>query len=36
MTKGWWQPPQLRIGDSSEAERHATWLELFFTLEGMG
>jgi len=32
MTKGWWQPPQLRIGDSSEAERHATWLELFFDL----
>lgn len=28
----WWQPPQLRLDDDSEAERRATWLELFYDL----
>ncbi len=32
MMKGLWQPPGLRIGESSEEERHATWLELFYDL----
>ena len=32
MIKDWWQPPQLRIGEDSVAERRATWLELFFDL----
>lgn len=32
MTKGLWKPPQLRIGEGSEEERHATWLELFYDL----
>lgn len=32
MVKDWWQPPQLRIGEDSVAERRATWLELFFDL----
>lgn len=32
MMKNWWQPPQLRIGEDSEDERRATWLELFFDL----
>jgi low temperature requirement protein LtrA len=27
-----WRPPRLRIGEGSEDERHATWLELFFDL----
>lgn len=26
------QPPRLRIGEDSEEERHATWLELFYDL----
>jgi low temperature requirement protein LtrA len=30
--KQWWQPPQLRLGEDSEAERRATWLELFYDL----
>lgn len=30
--KSWWKPPELRIDESSEAERHATWLELFYDL----
>lgn len=30
--KSLWQPPQLRIGESTQEERHATWLELFFDL----
>ncbi len=32
MVKDRWQPPQLRIGEDSEAERRATWLELFYDL----
>jgi low temperature requirement protein LtrA len=32
MMKNWWQPPQLRLEDDSEAERRATWLELFYDL----
>lgn len=32
MAKGWLQPPRLRIGEGSEEERHATWLELFYDL----
>ncbi len=32
MMKGLWQPPGLRIGESSEEERHATWMELFYDL----
>lgn len=32
MRRSWWQPPRLRIGQSSEGERHATWLELFYDL----
>jgi len=32
MTKPLWQPPQLRSGEESESERHATWLELFYDL----
>lgn len=32
MMKNWLQPPQLRIGEDSEEERHATWLELFYDL----
>ncbi len=32
MMKLWWQPPQLRNLESSEQERHATWLELFYDL----
>lgn len=32
MVKDWWQHPQLRLDESSEAERHATWLELFYDL----
>ena len=32
MIKDWLQPPQLRIGEDSVAERRATWLELFFDL----
>lgn len=32
MTRSLWRPPQLRIGESSEGERHATWLELFYDL----
>lgn len=30
--KTWLQPPRLRIGEYSEEERHATWLELFYDL----
>jgi low temperature requirement protein LtrA len=30
--KTWLQPPRLRIGEHSEEERHATWLELFYDL----
>ena len=30
--KSWWKPPELRIDENSEAERHATWLELFYDL----
>ena len=30
--KSWWKQPELRIDEVSEAERHATWLELFFDL----
>ncbi|BAZ47629.1 low temperature requirement A [Nostoc sp. NIES-4103] len=32
MMKDLWQPPGLRVGKSSEEERHATWLELFYDL----
>ncbi|WP_289501206.1 low temperature requirement protein A [Gloeocapsopsis sp. IPPAS B-1203] len=32
MMKTWLQPPRLRIGEDSEGERHATWLELFYDL----
>ena len=32
MMKQWWQPPRLRLGKDSEAERRATWLELFYNL----
>jgi low temperature requirement protein LtrA len=32
MKKILWKPPQLRIGAGAEAERHATWLELFYDL----
>ena len=30
--KSWWKQSELRIDEVSEAERHATWLELFFDL----
>lgn len=30
--KTWLQPPQLRIGEEGEGDRHATWLELFYDL----
>lgn len=30
--KKWLKSPELRIGEGSEEERHATWLELFFDL----
>ncbi|ARV57290.1 low temperature requirement protein A [Nostocales cyanobacterium HT-58-2] len=30
--KKWLKPPKLRIDENSEAERHATWLELFYDL----
>lgn len=30
--KTWLKPPELRIGEGSEEERRATWLELFFDL----
>jgi low temperature requirement protein LtrA len=30
--KGLWRPPGLRVGENSEEERHATWLELFYDL----
>ncbi len=30
--RNWWQPPRLRIGEGSETQRHATWLELFYDL----
>lgn len=32
MKKILWKPPRLRIGEGSEGERHATWLELFYDL----
>jgi low temperature requirement protein LtrA len=32
MMKSWWKPPKLRVGEGSQAERHATWLELFYDL----
>ncbi len=32
MTKSLWKPPELRVSESSEEERHATWLELFYDL----
>jgi low temperature requirement protein LtrA len=32
MKKILWRPPRLRIGEGAEAERHATWLELFYDL----
>jgi low temperature requirement protein LtrA len=32
MKKTLWRPPQLRTGEGVEAERHATWLELFYDL----
>ncbi|HEY9806517.1 MAG TPA: low temperature requirement protein A, partial [Candidatus Obscuribacterales bacterium] len=32
MTKALWQPPRLRRDDEQAAERHATWLELFYDL----
>jgi low temperature requirement protein LtrA len=32
MGKNLWKPPRLRIGEGAEAERHATWLELFYDL----
>ena len=32
MKKVLWKPPRLRIGEGAEAERHATWLELFYDL----
>jgi hypothetical protein len=28
--KSWWKQSELRIDEVSEAERHATWLELYF------
>ena len=30
--KKWLKPPELRIGEGNEEERHATWLEAFFDL----
>ncbi|MBR8833765.1 MAG: low temperature requirement protein A [Stigonema ocellatum SAG 48.90 = DSM 106950] len=30
--KRWLKSPELRIGEGSEEERHATWLEIFFDL----
>lgn len=30
--KSLWRPPALRIGGENSAERHATWLELFYDL----
>lgn len=32
LVAGAWRPPRLRIGEGSDKERHATWLELFFDL----
>jgi low temperature requirement protein LtrA len=32
MKKILWKPPQLRISEGVEVERHATWLELFYDL----
>lgn len=32
MRKVVWKPPRLRIGEGAEAERHATWLEVFYDL----
>ena len=32
MREDLWKPPQLRIDEGGEEERHATWLELFYDL----
>jgi low temperature requirement protein LtrA len=32
MAKSLWEPPRLRVGEESEEERRATWLELFYDL----
>ncbi len=32
MRKVVWKPPRQRIGEGAEAERHATWLEVFYDL----
>jgi low temperature requirement protein LtrA len=32
MAKLMFRPPQLRIGEGGEEERHATWMELFYDL----
>ncbi len=32
MTTNFLQPPRLRVGEDTEEERRATWLELFYDL----
>jgi low temperature requirement protein LtrA len=32
MARLMWRPPQLRISEGGEEERHATWMELFYDL----
>ena len=32
MARQWLQPPRVRVGESDERPRRATWLKLFYDL----